>query len=115
LEHIVSNMTDPDLQNKCKARLVEIQKSACCRELAIARNHLIAHPNRETLLRRDDMSRADFPNLTIPALEEMLRQVTALAGRALGKGDSEFWFHDWVGVSQLFDRLGQTGAKSAPG
>jgi len=106
IEHIVNSLTDPNTQKACKERLSEIRASACCRDVTIARNHLIAHPNRLTLLRRDEIStKVEFQNLKITDLENLLRQVTDLAGLALGKPASEFSFPDWEGVSQLFDRL----------
>jgi hypothetical protein len=46
-------------------------------------------------------TKADFPNLTVSGLENMLRDVTALAGLALGRRPLESWFPDWSGVSQL--------------
>jgi hypothetical protein len=109
LEHVVKGLADPNIQKECQEQLRRIRKSACCREVAIARNNLIVHPNRQTLLRRDEMTTGDLPDLTISRLEDMLSQVTALAGLALGKSPSEFWFHEWAGVSQLFDRLRESG------
>lgn len=86
--------------------LKKIRRRDSYREVKIARNHLIAHPNRETLLKLDEMSiKGGFPNLTIPELEDLLRQVTDVESLALGKLPSDFWFHDWHGVLQLFDRL----------
>jgi len=106
IERFVSNLTDPDIKKKCTEKLKQIKGSACYCEVKIARNNLIAHPNRQILLRRDEISPTrDFPNLTISDLGDLLRQVTDLAGLALGKLPSEFWFHNWEGVSQLFDRL----------
>jgi hypothetical protein len=106
LEYCVNNLTDLDTKKNCTTMLKTIKKSDIYREVKIARNHLIAHPNRETLLRLDKMSpEADFPNLTIPRLKDLLRQATDVACLALGKLSSDFWFNDWLGVSQLFDRL----------
>jgi hypothetical protein len=106
IEHVVKSLNDPIIQSDCKRMLAKIRGSDCYREVKIARNHLIAHANRDTLLRRDGMStKVNFPNLTISRLEDLLQQVIELAGRAFGKLPSEFFFHEWDGVSQLFDRL----------
>ena len=76
--------------------------------MKIARNHLIAHPNRETLLQLDKMSaERDFPNLTISRLEDLLVQATNVASLAFERLSSEFWFQEWHGVSQLFAKLQQ--------
>jgi hypothetical protein len=106
IEYCVNTLADPETKRKCTTMLKKIKGSDSYREVKIARNHLIAHPNRETLLKLDEMSiKGGFLNLTIPRLEDLLRQATDVASLALGKLPSDFWFHDWRGVVQLFDRL----------
>lgn len=106
IEHIVNGLTNQIVQKKCQTKLKQIKSSKSYREVKIARNHLIAHPNHKTLLQYDHMSaKKNFPNLTISDLEKLLRQTTDLAALALGKLPSEFWFPDWNGVCQLFNVL----------
>lgn len=50
LEYLVTGIADATCKGECERRLDVIRKSAGWRDVAIARNHLIAHPVRETLL-----------------------------------------------------------------
>ena len=106
LEHAVKAVEDGNTKADCENKLSDIRKSACNREIAKARDNLISHTNRAMVVRRDQMSlKADFPHLTIPHLEETLRQVTKLAEIALSRSNGDFWHHDWEGVSKLFEEL----------
>ena len=114
IEHVVDGLTDLNTKKQCEEALRKIRKSDCYRAVKIARNHLISHPDRDTLLQYEKISEEGEDkrkhvnyrkDLSIPCLEALLRQLTDLAGIALGKLPSEFWVPDWEGVSQLFNRL----------
>jgi hypothetical protein len=106
IEHIVGKLTNSDIQKRCKDQLVALRGKPGVRELSIARNNLVAHPNREHILGRDEMAlEKDFPNLTIEGLEDMLHEVTIIASLALGKPHRDFYVQDWEGVDQLFRQL----------
>ena len=87
-------------------KLKNIRKCPCVSQVAVARNHLIAHPNCETLLKIDNMSiRDDFPSLTLSDLKNLLIEVENVAKSALGISQEKFMFEGWKGVSELFDKL----------
>jgi hypothetical protein len=113
IERLIDGITDPETKKICTQQLKQIRESECYRAIKIARNHLVAHSVRATVIRYDDILAAgedktsgfDYRKLSLPHLEYLLRDVADLSGRALGKLPSEFLHQDWKGVSQLFDRL----------
>lgn len=106
IENLARSLTDPGMRECCTKKLKQIREGTCYREVKIARNNLIAHPNRRMLLRYDEMSgEVDFPHMTIPKLEELLEQAAFLVEHVLSKSHLVFRFADWEGVSHLFNRL----------
>jgi len=113
LQYVVEAIADPTRKAACEEKLAAIRRHPTCRLIDIARNHLIAHPNYDTLMRYDQLSAAgvdpvtkiDYRTLTISALDELLREVVDLAALALEKLPSDFLLPHWKGAWELFEHL----------
>jgi hypothetical protein len=114
LPYVVADLGDDTLRQECEGRLADIKRTKCYRAIKIARNHVVAHSERATVVRFDQIAASGIDpatgvnfneDLSILALDALTNDVTVLASRALSKRALDFMLPDWKGASALFDHL----------